>query len=275
MSIQNLHSFGVKKYCRKAELHTLALAILCAGFGTGKPYADQIINGGFEQPSTTTFTDVVAPDNSTIPGWTVSGGSVDVVNAAGNGYDVGPAYQGAQYLDLNGYAAGTIAETFATTPGTIYRLSFAYANNYNPPTSLTASVTVTNGSGILLSTNVTHASSVSGNLNWSVFIQTFTANQSSATLTFVSKNSGNGGIFLDAISVSPGEVPTLAIASSDNQATVSWTTNAADFHLVSTPSLSPPIHWTAVTNEPVTNGSSFVVTVQATNSAQFFRLELP
>jgi len=245
------------------------------GPGTRKVMANQIVNGGFEQPATATFTDVVAPDAATIPGWTVTGGSVDVVNAADNGYDVGPAHAGAQYLDLNGYAAGTIAQSFATTPGTTYRLSFAYANNYNPPTSLTASVTVIDESGTLLSANATHSSSVAGNLNWSVFNQTFTANRVSATLTFASQNSGNGGIFLDTISVSPEVVPTLAIARSGNQAAVSWTTNAADFHLVSTPSLSPPITWTAVTNQPVINGPSFVVTIQATNSAQFFRLELP
>src|ERR1019366_5155861 len=169
--------FGVAGIC------LLAIATLGVGLDTRKVRADQIVNGGFEQPTTATFTDVVAPDASTIPGWTVMGGSVDVVNAVSNGYNVGPAFNGAQYLDLNGYAAGTIAQTFATTPGTIYRLSFAYANNYNPPTSLTASVTVADGSGTLLTTIVTHSSSVSGNLNWSVFNQTFTANRSSATLT--------------------------------------------------------------------------------------------
>ena len=202
-------------------------------------------------------------------------GSVDVVNAVGNGYDVGPAYQGAQYLDLNGNNAGTIAQTFATTPGVTYLLSFAYANNYDPPTSLTALVTVTNTSSTLLSTNVTHSTSVSGNLNWTLFNQLFTANQSSATLTFASQNSGAGGVFLDAISVTPEVLPTLTISLSGSQAAISWATNASGFQLLSTTSLLPPIQWTAVTTQSVTNGNSYVVTVQTTNNAQFFRLELP
>ena len=146
----------------------LRIAILFVGLGAGNAIAEQIVNGGFEQPVTATFIELSAPDSSTIPGWTIMSGSVDVVNAVGNGYDVGPAYQGAQYLDLNGYDAGTIAQTFATTPGVTYLLSFAYANNYDPATSLTALVTVTNSSGTLLSTNVTHSTSVSGNLNWDV-----------------------------------------------------------------------------------------------------------
>jgi len=253
----------------------LRIAILFVGLGAGNAIGEQIVNGGFEQPVTATFIEFSAPDSSTIPGWTIMSGSVDVVNAVGNGFDVGPAYQGAQYLDLNGNDAGTITQTFATTPGVTYLLSFAYANNYDPATSLTALVTVTNSSGTLLSMNVTHSTSVSGNLNWDVFNQLFTANQSSATLTFVSQNSGNGGVFLDAISVTPQVQPMLAISLSGSQATISWTTNASNFQLLSTPSISPPIQWTAVTNQPVTNGILCIVTVSATNDVQFFRLELP
>jgi hypothetical protein len=259
----------------RGKIRALALAALFLELGAGRAIPEQIVNGGFEEPVTATLIEPSAPNSTTIPGRTIVSGSVDVVNAAGNGFDVGPAYQGAQYLDLNGDNAGTIAQTFSTSPGATYLLSFAYANNYDPPTSLTALVTVADGSGTLLSTSVTHSNSFSGNLNWKLFDQSFTANQSSATLTFASQNTGDGGVFLDAVSVIPQELPTLAIALSGSQAAISWTTNALNFQLISTPSLTPVIHWTAVTNQPVTNGAFFVVNVQITNSAQFFELESP
>ena len=177
---------------------TLFLSVAAA---TSTPAANLLLNGGFEQPLTSTFVDVTAPDATTIPDWNVTAGSVDVVNAAGNGFDVGPAFEGAQYLDLNGTSAGTLSQVVPTLSGITYSLQFAYANNYNPPTSLTADVTVTGVSSTLLSTSVTHGSSVAGNLNWTVFSQTFTADGSSATLTFASQNSGSGGVFLDAVSI--------------------------------------------------------------------------
>ena len=169
--------------------------------------ANLIQDGGFEQPVTSTFVDVVAPNGTIIPSWDVTGGSVDVVNAVGNGFDVGPAFEGTQYLDLNGTSAGTLSQAFSTLSGNTYSLQFAYANNYNPPSSLTADVTVTGVSSTLLSTSVTHGSSTAGNLNWTTFNETFTADGSLATLTFASQNSGNGGVFLDAVSIMPVPEP--------------------------------------------------------------------
>ena len=183
---------------------TVFLSVAAA---TSSLAANLIQDGGFEQPVTSTFVDVAAPDATTIPSWNVTGGSVDVVNAVGNGFDVGPADEGAQYLDLNGTSPGTISQVVPTLSGTTYLLQLAYANNYNPPTSLTANVTVTGVSSILLSTSITHSSSVAGNLNWTMFSQNFTADGASATLTFASQNSGNGGVFLDAISISQAPEP--------------------------------------------------------------------
>ena len=251
-------------------------AVLCAGLQLAKAQSNLIVNGGFEEPATSTFTDVVAPNSSTIPGWTVAMGSVDVVNAVGNGFDVGPADQGAQYLDLNGTDAGTISQSFSTLPGVTYELSFACANNYDPPTSLTAQVTLSDGSGALLATNVTHSDSVSGNLNWSQFNQLFTGRQASTTLAFASQNTGDGGVFLDAISVIQIVTPALAITNSGNQtAVLYWPTNAPTFHLISTRSLAPPLQWAMATNQIATNGAFFTVNISTTNGPQFFALRAP
>ncbi|MEP6809573.1 MAG: DUF642 domain-containing protein [Chthoniobacterales bacterium] len=198
----------------------LVSSALLLGLGTQGAQADQIQNGGFEQPATSTFLDVVAPDNSSIPNWSVTAGSVDVVNAVGNGFDVGPAFAGAQYLDLNGFQAGTIAQTFNTLAGVTYNLQFAYANNYNPPTSLSAQLLLTGVSSTLLNTTVTHSTSVAGNLDWTLATFAFTADGSSATLSFHSLNQGVGGIFLDGVSVTQAvPVPLSAVSRKTHGAT--------------------------------------------------------
>lgn len=66
----------------------------------------------------------------------------------------------------------------------------------------------------------------------------------------------------------------LQIANSvSNQAAIGWSTNANGWFLQSTPALANPT-WTLVTNRPALSNQQYVVTVSATNLAQFFRLSL-
>lgn len=162
----------------------------------------QLVNGGFELPVQQTFTTYFAGDNS-IPGWTVLAGSVDVGSAANNGFIVGPAAEGAQYLDLNGVSAGSIAQTFATTAGTSYTLSFSYANNYVNQPSSSALVSLFDANGNLFApVSISHNTSVGGILDWTLFSASFTATSNATTLRFDSQvpNSA-GGILLDNASV--------------------------------------------------------------------------
>jgi hypothetical protein len=99
-----------------------------------------IVNGGFE-----TF--VVGPNdinfggfvrmftplaNTDIAGWTISGSSdgnpnkVDLTHSS-----LWPAFAGTRSLDMEGAvgASGVIFQSFATTPGDVYELSFEYGNN--------------------------------------------------------------------------------------------------------------------------------------------------
>jgi hypothetical protein len=84
-----------------------------------------------------------------------------------------------------------------------------------------------------------------------------------------------GGVLMMSGASDYEVLPTLAISLSGSTATISWATNTSSFQLFSTPSLTPPVHWTAMTNQPAISGTSWVVTVQTTNSPQFFELELP
>jgi hypothetical protein len=67
----------------------------------------------------------------------------------------------------------------------------------------------------------------------------------------------------------------LNIARSNSNVVLSWPIDPAGFHLVSTPSLIPPITWTAVAaTTVVSNGQNFV-TVPSSPGNQFFRLQRP
>jgi hypothetical protein len=92
-----------------------------------------------------------------------------------------------------------LTQTFATTPGQTYELSFAYADNYVTGTVHAASVSVFDSSGDLLGpTTISHYTSVAGDLNWTVF----TANQATASLDFKSLDGFSyGGILLDGVSI--------------------------------------------------------------------------
>jgi choice-of-anchor C domain-containing protein len=86
-----------------------------------------VTNGSFEdgpEPDAAGPRFTVVPAGApTIPGWTVTRGSVDYI---------GPYWQhadGKRSIDLNGNEPGTIAQTIRTRPGAKYRVTFSLAGN--------------------------------------------------------------------------------------------------------------------------------------------------
>lgn len=187
--------------------------------------AQIIINGGFETPDTPTYVQINAGQNTIAP-WVVGLHSVDVGDAVGNGFIVGPAFEGAQFLDLNGLQRGRLTQTFATTPGSLYTVTFAYTDNYyEPSTPAPASATVRlfDGLGDRLNQTITHTGAVAGNYHWTVFNEQFTALQNTTSLEFTSLTTSasghSGGIMLDAVQVF--ESPLLATIRT-SQVEVCW-----------------------------------------------------
>jgi Protein of unknown function (DUF642)/PEP-CTERM motif len=197
----------------------MAIAALAVLFGgTAVARADLIINGSFESPSATSSGKI----NEIFPGsepvgfdWTVNSGTVEIVQ---QGYTTpqgqtfsGPAFDGVQFLDLDGISAGSISQTFVTTAGTLYELSFAYANNpfrNNPFDSGDPSATVkvfdTGTNADLASLSISHNTSTGSDYQWTSSGQIdFIAEGSSTTLSFISNDAAgsDGGILLDAVSV--------------------------------------------------------------------------
>ncbi|MGD0258843.1 MAG: hypothetical protein ABSD29_03365 [Verrucomicrobiota bacterium] len=68
-------------------------------------------------------------------------------------------------------------------------------------------------------------------------------------------------------------VPALNVTPSTNhQVTLAWTNTPTGFVLEQTSSLSPPIQWTAVTNNPVLTNGQFVLTLPADTGNRFYVL---
>ncbi len=81
-------------------------------------------NGSFETPVVRANAFQTFSSGQPMGAWSVTGGTVDLV---GQGF--WQAADGVQSLDLNGYGAGTISQTFSTLPLVKYELGYRLAGN--------------------------------------------------------------------------------------------------------------------------------------------------
>jgi choice-of-anchor C domain-containing protein len=156
-----------------------------------------LTNGSFENgtfaDNGSGFQQLNAGDTS-IDSWTVGGNSVDWIST------YWPAQDPAMSIDLSGADAGSLSQTFETTIGNTYTVSFQLSGNpEGPPTVKTLEVSATGGTVGLYSYDV------SGNdlatMNWRAETYSFLATSASTTLSFVSTTSGPYGPALDNVVV--------------------------------------------------------------------------
>ena len=177
----------------------------------GTASAAVVVNGGFEDPvvggSYQTFNAI-----STIgaAGWQVLQGSVDVVKT---GLSWGTSKEGAQFLDLVGTGLAVnearLQQTLTgLTANTQYQLTFWYRANAGdvlaPGDTYQASIRVSSSNAPTDILTLTQTQANTG--AWYQHTYNFTPVGTSANLTFVALTSGvnnNGGVFLDAVSVTP------------------------------------------------------------------------
>ena len=159
-----------------------------SSFETGT-YVDG--GGGFEQLN--------AGDTS-LDGWTVDAGSVDWIGT------YWPAQDGSMSIDMSGAEAGAISQTFATTIGNTYTVSFFLSGNpAGPPTVKTLDVSATGGTVGQYSFDVT--GNTLANMNWTAEVYSFLATSTSTTLSFASTTPGAHGPAIDNVAVTE-TVPT-------------------------------------------------------------------
>ncbi|GAA1880632.1 choice-of-anchor C family protein [Streptantibioticus ferralitis] len=113
--------------------------------------------------------------------WTVTSGTVDLV---GSSY-FQPA-QGTQSLDLNGHSPGAVSQTFTTTPGTTYVVTYALAGNpvCATPTVRTGKVLIDGQDFQDFSFDITGKTTT--NMGYVARQVSFVAVNTSTTLTFAS-----------------------------------------------------------------------------------------
>jgi hypothetical protein len=157
-----------------------------------------VTNGGFESGCTSVTCDKVAVQ--TTNNWTISRGSVDWVSS-GTWSGWSPI-QGGWALELNGFNAGTVSQSIATTPGLTYQLTFSYSASQfsgapNPMTAVASLGTATQ--------NLSYTPGVSP--TWQTGTISFTATSSSTLVQFDSTTNtfcGDNaycGIVIDNVSV--------------------------------------------------------------------------
>jgi hypothetical protein len=181
-------------YC-SAILHAAIAGLFIVGGAAAAVAENLIVNG--------TFSEGVSgceAGTTTIFGWTVTAGNVDVMDATCSGM---AAPRGQTYfLDLTGSHApaqddvGTISQTVPTVVGQRYRLTFAFGANpqwqefdYPNDSPLKAMAVHVNGAIAGVYSAGTKNASVT-DAQWSKKTIIFTAKSASATISFTSLNGG-------------------------------------------------------------------------------------
>lgn len=189
-----------------SKLKALA-AVLCACAASAQANTNLIINGGFEHPASN-FVNFLAPGDSTvIQGWTTTGNGVHWMTEA-LGYFTDPT--GKDAVDLADYAKanGGIKQSFVTTPGAIYNVSFAgmtYQNAGNPDGLGEITTLIDNVE--MQTYQLVNKSSASN--AWQSFSFSFTAATSSTTLEFRHKPAGENYSFLNDVGVYAAPIPSV------------------------------------------------------------------
>lgn len=128
--------------------------------------------------------------NTTPNGWTVTGGTVDVI---GPGYFSGLCANGTKCIDMDGstWDAGDLSRSFSTTAGATYLLTWDMNGNnrgYGPD-----SMVVSVGSASQLYTLASNGALASYMLSW------VAPTSGTASITFSQQGGDNVGILLDNV----------------------------------------------------------------------------
>ena len=185
---------------------TCAACASAAGAGQQAAPGSLIVNGSFEDaPPVRTYFNMAASASS-LKGWQITGEGIDIVSNAH-----WQASQGMRSVDLDGsarsrtsppYSHGGVAQTFSTTPGTRYLVTFDMAGNAAQPPAMKPMRVSAAGQSMDFTFDIT--GKTFRNMGWLPKSWTFTARDAATTLEFrsltVSPQTGYGPA-IDNVSV--------------------------------------------------------------------------
>jgi hypothetical protein len=180
----------------------LASLVFAAGSSHAAPI-QMVSNGGFETSSVANGSWAIT---NSLDGWTTGVNGVEVRNnVAGN------AYVGSRYVELDTTANSWISQVLATSAGSTYALSFAYAPREGVALSSNGIEVFWNG----VSKGTFAANGGSGNA-WNVYKMDLGAVSAASELKFVAVGASDSfGGSLDAVSVTavpePATLATMAL----------------------------------------------------------------
>lgn len=183
---------------RRALHHSVAaLAILAGVFNAKASRAGDLVNGNIEQgPAIPQANPIyaVAPGNTALTGWTVTGGAVSIVT---DGYWV--PLSGHRSLALSSTGAGSIEQSVATAAGSTYRITFWMSGEpFSSPTI--KHLRVTAGAEFQDFTFDT-TPAWHWDMAWTQHTMEFTAGGASTTVRFSSMDASQWGPAIDSTKV--------------------------------------------------------------------------
>jgi Protein of unknown function (DUF642) len=195
---------------RSAACAVLAVGVLAASSVTASATTNLVKNGGFEVPVVAAGGFELFSTGQAFSGWRVVGAKGNVAVISGKYQGAGITFNaqaGKQWMDLTGLESNLatgVAQSFATTRGTEYHLTFWVGNVYNPGGAFGVNSTIkvyVNGVRKLTATNSSHPAN--HKQAWKEFALTIRATSSRTTISFINgdprTDNSNG---LDAVRLS-------------------------------------------------------------------------
>lgn len=158
--------------------------------------ASLITNGSFEIGNTGGSFTTESAGSTDITGWTVASGSVDYINS------YWAASDGLRSIDIAGSSVGALSQSFATTAGQSYVVSFDLSSNpdLRGPRDLLVSI---DGDGPLVFTHPGATGKDAAGMNWTAQSFSFLAGGPLTTIMFTTNGTAQGayGPALDNVSI--------------------------------------------------------------------------
>jgi hypothetical protein len=184
--------------------------------------ANLILNGSFELPEIGVATfELFNTGTQGIPSWEITSGDVDIVSDNLLGTNI-VAQKGDQWLDLNGFQRGIIAQFFPTDIGRTYVLEFYYSDNpFSNANGSQTGVEKTGNFSIRDTSNAlliplgafSHSTATGNGADWTYSGRiAFVATTAQTRLAFSGDvDSLSTGVFIDDVSVTVPEPATLSL----------------------------------------------------------------